>query len=383
LRRHPPSTKLRRHRMTSDSPRKALLNAKRIVVKIGSRAIVHGDAPGEGRFKNIAAQVASLYADGRTVILVSSGAVAMGCQKLGRVGRPKLIPELQAMAAIGQPLLLQAYAEAFAAYGKQISQILITHAEVADRKRYLNVGHAMDAMIALGAVPIINENDTVSTEELQFGDNDQLAAMVAPLAGADVLVLLTDVEGLLDAGKQRISVVSDFDAIEKLIWPKDNALSLGGMASKVSAARRACQAGVPVVIGPAKDPDVLRKVMDGEDFGTLFLPAGAALASRKYWIAYTLKMRGTLVVDDGARRALREHNRSLLPAGITEVRGTFRVDDAVSIVGLDGQELARGLSRYDARDVDKVKGVKSDQIEARLGFTNGDEIVHRDDLVVL
>jgi glutamate 5-kinase len=369
--------------MTSDSPRKALQNAKRVVVKIGSRAIVQGDTPGEGRFKSIATQVASLYKDGRTVILVSSGAVAMGCQKLGRTGRPTLVPELQAMAAIGQPRLLQSYAEAFGAHGMQIAQILVTHAEVADRRRYLNVGHAMDAMIALGAVPIINENDTVSIEELQFGDNDQLAAMVAPLAGADVLVLLTDVEGLLDADKQRISVVHDVDAIEKLIWPKDNAVSVGGMGSKVSAARRACQAGVPVVIAPAKDPDVLRKVMSGEDFGTLFLPAGATLASRKYWIAYTLKMRGALVVDAGAHRALLEQNRSLLPAGITEVRGTFRAGEAVSIVAIDGQELARGLSRYDARDVEKLKGARSEHIEARLGFSNGDEIVHRDDLVVL
>jgi glutamate 5-kinase len=368
--------------MTSDTPRKALENAKRIVVKIGSRAIV-GDTPGESRFKSIAAQVASLHATGRTVILVSSGAVAMGCQKLGRTGRPKQIPELQAMAAIGQPLLIQAYAEAFAAHAMQPAQILITHAEVADRKRYMNVRHAMDAMIELGAIPIINENDTVSTEELQFGDNDQLAAMVAPLAGADVLVLLTDVEGLLDANKQRISVVSDFDDIEPLIWPKDNAVSLGGMGSKVAAARRACQVGVPVVIGPARDPEVLPKVVRGEDFGTLFLPAGASLASRKYWIAYTLKMRGTLVVDAGARRALLEQNRSLLPAGITEVRGTFRAGEAVSIVALDGQELARGLARYDARDVEKLRGARSEHIEARLGFSNGDEIVHRDDLVVL
>src|SRR5262245_43855678 len=249
------------------SPRKPLETAKRIVVKIGSRAIVGGD-PSEARFASIAGQIAELYRLGRTVILVSSGAVAMGCRKLGLTTRPKLIPELQAAAAIGQPLLLQAFEAAFAAHGLHAAQVLLTHAEVANRQRYLNARSAMDAMIELGAVPIINENDTVSTEELQFGDNDQLAAMVAPLAGADVLVLLTDVEGLLDANKQRISVVSDFDAIEKLIWPKDNAVSLGGMASKVSAARRACQVGVPVVIGPAKDPDVLRKVMSGEDFGT-------------------------------------------------------------------------------------------------------------------
>jgi glutamate 5-kinase len=365
-----------------DSPRKALESAKRIVVKIGSRAIV-GDVPAEARFASIAGQIAELYALGRTVILVSSGAVAMGCRKLGRTTRPKLIPELQAAAAIGQPLLLQAFEAAFSAHGLHAAQVLLTHAEVANRQRYLNARAAMDAMIEVGAVPIINENDTVSTEELQFGDNDQLAAMVAPLAGADLLVLLTDVEGLLDANKQRISVVSDVDGIERLIWPKDNALSVGGMASKVGAARRACQVGVPVVIGPARDPEVLRKIATGDDCGTLFLPAGTALASRKYWIAYTLKMAGTLVVDGGAERALTEANRSLLPAGIVSVNGTFRAGDAVSIVGTDGRELARGLTRYDARDVQKLLGARSEQIEKRLGFYCGDEIVHRDDLVVL
>jgi glutamate 5-kinase len=368
---------------TESSPRKPLESAKRIVVKIGSRAITQGDAPGTGRFLSMASQIAGLHATGRTVFLVSSGAVAMGCQRLGRTTRPKQIPELQALAAIGQPLLLQAYAEAFAAHGLTASQILITHAEVADRQRYRNARAAMDAMVELGAVPIINENDTVSTEELQFGDNDQLAAMVAPLVAADLLVLLTDVEGLLDENKQRISVVTDFDAVDRLIWPKENAVSQGGMGSKVSAARQACQVGVPVVIGPARDPDVLRKIVSGEDYGTLFLPAGASLASRKYWIAYTLKMRGTLVVDAGAARALTESNRSLLPAGIVEVRGTFRAGDAVRIVGVEGAELARGLARYDARDVQRLLGARSEHIEERLGFYRGDEIVHRDDLVVL
>ncbi|HKU37473.1 MAG TPA: glutamate 5-kinase [Polyangiales bacterium] len=367
--------------MTETPSRKPLENAKRIVVKIGSRAIV-GDTP-DGRFASLAGQIADLYKSGRTVILVSSGAVAMGCRRLGRTARPKLIPELQAAAAIGQPLLLQAYEAAFSAHGLHAAQVLITHAEVANRQRYLNARAAMDAMTELGAVPIINENDTVSTEELQFGDNDQLAAMVAPLAGADLLVLLTDVEGLLDPNKQRISVVSDIDAAMRLIWPKDNALSMGGMASKLGAARRACQVGVPVVIGPARDPDVLRKIANGDDCGTLFLPAGTALASRKYWIAYTLKMAGTLVVDAGAQRALTEANRSLLPAGIVAVQGAFRAGDAVSIVGQDGRELARGLTRYDARDVQKLLGARSEQIEQRLGFYSGDEIVHRDDLVVL
>jgi glutamate 5-kinase len=366
-----------------NTPRKALETAKRIVVKLGSRSIVHGDTPGAGRFQSIADQVAELRRLGRTVILVSSGAVAMGCQKLGIEGRPHLIAELQAAAAIGQPRLMSAYENAFAKHNIPVAQMLLTHAELADRRRYLNARSAMEAMLELGAVPIINENDTISIEELQFGDNDQLAALVAPLVGADLLILLTDVPGLLDQQRQRISVVDDFASIEPLIWPKENAVSLGGMASKVSAARQACQVGLPVVIGPARDPNVLRQIATGADVGTLFLPAGAAMASRKYWIAYTLKMRGALVVDEGALRAIVEHKRSLLPAGVVSVRGTFRSGDAVSILGAEGQEVARGLVRYDARDVELLLGARSEHIEERLGFHRGDEIIHRDDLVVL
>jgi len=366
-----------------DSPRKALETAKRIVVKIGSRSIVQGERPGEGRFQSIADQVVQLHELGRTVILVSSGAVAMGCAKLGLTTRPTSIDHLQAAAAIGQPRLIQAYERAFAAVNLPVAQLLLTHAEVADRRRYLNVRAALEAMLEMGALPIINENDTVSTEELQFGDNDQMAALVAPMVGADLLVLLTDVEGLLDEHKRRIPVVTDVEGIEPLIWAQDNTLSLGGMSSKVSAAHKACQVGLPVVIGPARDPDVLPKIARGEDVGTLFLPAGAALASRKYWIAYTRRPRGALTVDAGAVRAVVTDKRSLLSAGIVSVRGVFHAGDAVSIVGPDGQEVARGLVRYDARDIERLLGARSEHIEERLGFHRGDEMVHRDDLVVL
>jgi glutamate 5-kinase len=207
--------------------------------------------------------------------------------------------------------------------------------------------------------------------------------MVAPLLGADLLVLLTDVHGLLDPQKQRVSVVTDLADVRAFIWQEENGVSLGGMASKVAAAERALQRGIPVAIAAAADAGVLCRIVDGEDVGTLFLPVGAKLASRKYWIAYTLKMRGTLVVDDGAARALVESKRSLLPAGITAVRGRFRAGDAVNIEKLDGTQLARGLTRYDARDVRRLLGARSDEIESRLGHHDGDEIVHRDDLVVL
>ncbi len=359
-------------------PRAALASAKRIVVKIGSRAITQ-----DGAFQALADQVAELTRRGHTVVLVSSGAVAMGCRKLGITTRPRTLPQLQAAAAVGQPRLVVAYEQAFAAHGIAVAQVLLTYADMADRARYLNIRHAIDALAEVRAIAIINENDTVSTEELAFGDNDQLAAMVAPLLSADLLVLLTDVEGLLDEAKQRVSLVQDIAAVRSYLWQENNGVSRGGMDSKLSAAERALQRGIPVAIAAARESDVLRRIVDGEDLGTLFLPIGAKLASRKHWIAYTLKSHGSLVVDDGAARALVEHKRSLLPAGITAVRGRFRAGDAVSIERADGVAFGRGLARYDARDVRKLLGARSDEIAARLGHHQGDEIVHRDDLVVL
>jgi glutamate 5-kinase len=362
----------------SKDPRAALSSARRVVVKIGSRAITQ-----DGAFAALAEQVAQLMERGHTIVLVSSGAVAIGYGRLGLAARPRALPQLQAAAAVGQPRLVLAYEQAFARYGVAVAQVLLTHADMADRKRYLNVRRAIDALIELRALPIVNENDTVSTEEIEFGDNDQLAAMVAPLLGADLLVLLTDVHGLLDANKQRVSVVTQLDDVRGLIWEQKSEVSLGGMASKVAAAERALQRGIPVAVAAAADPDVLRRILDGEDVGTLFLPAGAKLASRKHWIAYTLKMRGALIVDDGAARALTQSKRSLLPAGITAVRGRFRAGDAVSIERGDGTQLGRGLVRYDASDVRRLLGARSDEIESRVGHYYGDEIVHRDDLVVL
>lgn len=364
----------------SADPRKGLRSAKRIVVKIGSRAIMGGE---DGRFQMMADQAAELIKRGHTIVIVSSGAVGLGCKRLGLIGRPKTLPMLQAAAAIGQSRLMDAYEAAFGVHGIPVGQVLLTHAGVADRERYLNVQRAMDALFELGAVPIINENDAVSTEELKFGDNDQLAAMVAPLVGADLLVLLTDVEGLLDDNKVRIPIVHDPEEVRSFIWAHTSNVSLGGMLSKVGAAERALRGGLPVVIAPASDPRTLMRLIDGEDIGTLFLPAGSKLASRKHWIGFVLKMRGVITVDEGASKALVTHNRSLLAAGITAVRGRFRADDAVSIERADGREIARGLSRYDARDVRKLVGARSDEIEQRVGHYVGDEIVHRDDLVVL
>lgn len=364
--------------MTANDTRGALRDCKRMVVKIGSRALC---ADG-GRYSLVANQVASQVKAGRRVVLVSSGAVALGRQRLGFESRPKKVARLQAAAAAGQSLLMRAYEDAFEALGIHVAQVLLTHDAVSDRNRYLHARSAIDELLKLGVVPIINENDTVSVEELRFGDNDQLAAMVCTLVGADLLVLLSDVEGILDDKDERISLVTDVGDIEHFIKPPEDDLGLGGMQSKVEAARRATLHGLPVVVGPADSSDFLASLMNGDDVGTLLLPDGSPLPSRKHWIAYTLKARGRIVVDEGARKALEERNSSLLPAGVVSVAGTFAVGDAVSIVSEKGDEVARGLARYSAAEVTQLAGGQSQQIAERIGSHTGDEIVHRDDMVL-
>ncbi|TNF60817.1 MAG: glutamate 5-kinase, partial [Deltaproteobacteria bacterium] len=274
--------------MTRDQTRTALRDCKRIVVKIGSRALCSEG----GRFAQVAQQVATLVRAGRKVVLVSSGAVALGRERLGLSERPKKVSLLQAAAATGQSLLMGAYEDAFEPLGIHVAQVLLTHDAVTDRDRYLHARQAIDELLKLGVVPIINENDTVSIDELRFGDNDQLAAMVCTLVGADLLVLLSDVVGILDAQEERISLVREVADIEHFIKPPEGDVGLGGMQSKVEAARRATLHGLPVVVGPAASSDFLGELMHGEDVGTLLLPHGSPLASRKHWIAYTLKPRG-------------------------------------------------------------------------------------------
>jgi glutamate 5-kinase len=364
--------------MTGDVTRSALRETKRIVVKIGSRALCSEG----GRFAQVAAQLATQVAAGRKVVLVSSGAVAVGRERLGLGERPKKIALLQAAAATGQSLLMRAYEDAFEALGLHVAQVLLTHDAVSDRERYLHARRAIDELLKLGVVPIINENDTVSLDELRFGDNDQLAAMVCTLIGADLLVLLSDVEGVLDDQGRRISLVREVGEIERFIKPPEDDVGLGGMQSKVEAARRATLHGLPVAIGPAASADFLDRLVGGEDVGTLLLPHGSPLPSRKHWIAYTLKPQGRIVVDAGARQALERRKSSLLPAGVVSVSGSFKVGDAVLIVGESGAELGRGLARYAASDVRRLAGGQSEQISERVDNHVGDEIVHRDDIVL-
>ncbi len=367
--------------MSEAYPREDLADVRRVVVKIGTKSITAGE---RGRFGEVAAQVAKLRAQGKHVVLVSSGAIALGFPRLGLKSRPALMAELQASAAAGQSRLMHAYEEAFAPYGIEVAQILLTHDGVAQRDLYLNARAAIDALLQYGCVPIINENDTVAVEEIRFGDNDQLAAMVATLVGADLLVLLTDVAGLLDADGSRIDTVRSVDEVKSLVRPHEaGGLSLGGMESKLEAARRASLRGLPVVIADARNPAVLSQIIDGESVGTLVMPQGAKLASRKHWIAYALKPKGALLVDAGCQKALEERQGSLLPAGVLAVRGDFAQGDPVSIVGADGREFARGLARYAIADIAKLAGTKASEIEAKIGHYLGDPVVHRDDLVVL
>lgn len=362
------------------SAREALRKSRRVIIKIGSKSL-SGDA-----WSRLAAEVAllrsgregSTKASPRGVIIVSSGAIALGIAKLGLKSRPKDMAWLQAAAAAGQSVLMQRYEDAFGEQGMSVAQVLLTHADLADRTRTNNARNALSALLEAGAVPIINENDAVAVEEIKFGDNDQLASMVTPLCDADLLLLLSDVEGLLDGSGRRVPFVrSVAREARHLAGASTSGVGTGGMASKVEAARRATLAGANVVIAAAREPGIIGRVLAGEDVGTLFAAVPQRLSARKHWIAYTLRPRGAVVVDRGAADAICARNRSILPVGVLGVRGTFQPGDAVAIVDPEGRDIARGLVRFSASDAARIAGKKRDE-------TGGEEvIVHRDDLVVL
>ncbi|HKA90158.1 MAG TPA: glutamate 5-kinase [Haliangiales bacterium] len=363
--------------------RERLVAARRVVVKIGSR-LIH-ERPDE-TLAEVAAEVAAQRAS-RSFVVVSSGAIALGRGVLGLAERPRELARLQAVAAVGQGRLMQAWERAFSAHGIPVGQVLLTHDDVADRARFLSARHALAALLDLGAVPIVNENDTVATDEIKFGDNDRLAALTVSLTAADALVILTDVDGLHDAppaqGGRRVPLVRDVDReAAPVAGAPSPGIGTGGMASKVQSAKIAGKSGVPTVVARG-GPGVVGRVLAGEDVGTLFLPSDERLQGRKHWIAYALKPAGVLVVDAGARAALVDGRKSLLPSGIREVRGAFAIGDAVSIRSEDGAEFARGLASYAAEEIVRIRGRRSADIEPILGYKYLDEVVHRDDLVIL
>lgn len=352
--------------------RTALRKAKRVVVKIGSSSLAR-DAEAYAR---LARAVRELRDAGKLVVIVSSGAIALGTKKLGYRARPKEMARLQAAAAAGQSVLMRAYEEAFGKEGLAVAQVLLTHADLADRIRANNARDALSALLDAGAVPILNENDSVAVDEIKFGDNDQLSAMVTPLVAADVLVLLSDVEGLLDADGERVPVVKDVvaDALP-LVRAKKSDVGTGGMASKLEAARQATLAGAHVVIADARKDDVLARIFAGEDEGTMFLAHHLRLPAKKHWIAFTLRPRGDVWLDPGAAVAIRSKEKSLLSVGVAGVRGDFRVGDSVRVLAPDGEEIGRGLARISAADAVRVAGRKDAREEDAV-------LIHRDELVV-
>ena len=356
--------------------RTRLSRARRIVLKIGSRTL----SSDPGAYASIANSVAAAQREHRSLVLVSSGAIALGTTRLGMRTRPREMAKLQAAAAAGQTALMRAYEEAFGKVGIVVAQVLLTHADLADRARSNNARAALGALLEAGAVPILNENDSVSVEEIKFGDNDQLAALVAPLVDATLVILLSDVDGLLDGGGRRIPVVHDVaaEALPHVRRGSHGGPGTGGMASKIEAARRATLAGADVVVADAGAPGIVDSILRGDDVGTVFVASGKKLSAKRYWIAFTLKPRGTIVLDAGAAEAVRSKGRSILPVGVVGVRGDFRAGDAVSIATIEGQEIGRGLARAGVLDAARLAG------KAPAGEEAGEAevLVHRDDLAV-
>jgi glutamate 5-kinase len=364
---------------------------RRLVVKVGS-GLVTASAGGASpeRIGALAAEIASVR-DGRHVVLVTSGAIATGMARLKLPERPRSIPDKQAAAAVGQSALMWQYEAAFSRHGIPVGQVLLTAQDIGDRARYLNAKNTLLALLKFNVLPIVNENDTVAVEEIKVGDNDNLSALVASLIDADLLVLLTDVDGLytddptVNARARKLdTVLAVTDEIARLARDRADGVSVGGMATKLQAARKAAAAGVPMIIASGRDGGVLRRVLAGEPVGTYFAPKADRLGARKRWIAFAVTPQGRLTVDAGALAALTQRGKSLLPSGIVDVEGTFSSGEVVAVLGgANGREFARGVVNFDADEVRKIRGAKTKDIEARLGYKSFDEVIHRDNLVIL
>lgn len=373
-----------------DKDQKALFdNARRVVVKVGSGVLSYNGGINHNVVASISRQMATLTQGGREMILVSSGAVASGVAKIGLGRRPASMPEKQAAAAIGQAGLILEYELRFAEAGLKVAQVLLTRNDLSHRTRYLNARNTLNTLLSWGVVPIINENDTVVTDEIRFGDNDNLSAMIALLLDADLLINLTDIDALYDGdprtnpGAKRLDIVQKITpAIEASSKGSPGAVGTGGMWTKIEAAKKSTASGVPMVIASGSDPKVLTDLFDGIAHGTYFVPRADKLGSRKRWIAFTSKTFGYVTVDDGAVKALVERGKSLLPSGVLDVSGEFDVGAAVAVCDTSGNELGRGLTNFTAEEIRAIKGLRSDQIEASFGCREYDEVIHRDNLVM-
>ena len=371
--------------------RRPLTRARRVVVKVGSGLVTTpGEGPSSESIARLAADLSALVQDRHEVALVSSGAIATGMARLGLKARPRSIPEKQAAAAVGQSALMWEYEQAFKKHGIAVGQVLLTGQDISDRSRYLNARNTLLALLEFGVLPIVNENDTVAVDEIKVGDNDNLAALVAHLIDADLLVLLTDVDGLYtgdprrDPAARRLETVEAItDEIQRMVYDASASVSVGGMSTKLQAALTAGASGIPMVIASGREAGTLPRVLRGEPVGTYFQPRDDRLAARKRWIAFAVPPQGRLTVDAGAKKALTERGKSLLPSGLVEVEGQFRVGEVVALAEVDGQEFARGLVNYDADELRRIRGAKTADIERTLGYRGVDEVVHRDNLVIL
>ena len=366
--------------------------ANRIVVKVGTRVLTHaGGRLNEERIASLAEELNAISSQGRHVVLVSSGAVGAGMSQMGLKRRPTDLAQLQAVAAIGQTNLIETYDRTFRKHGRHAAQVLLTAEDISHRTRYLNVRNTLLSLLDFGAVPIINENDTVAVDELMttFGDNDRLAALVTNLLRAQLLVILSDVDGLFDGDpaaphSKLISTVPRLDdSVRALVRDKKTGLSKGGMASKLEAARIVTAAGENVIIASGRQPGTLMKIMAGESVGTLIQAGRKSVSPRKRWIGFSTRPRGKLFLDAGASRAVVNQGRSLLAIGIVAAEGEFGKGDIVGVYDAQGHEIARGLSNYPAAEVRQIKGLKSDKISQVLGHRPYEEVIHRDNLALV
>jgi len=368
----------------------ALKSARRIVVKVGSSLVTNeGRGVDADAIDNWCRQLAALAAQGREVVMVSSGAIAEGMKRLGWTTRPKELPELQAAAAVGQMGLAQMYERKLSAHGMGSAQVLLTHADLADRERYLNARSTLLTLLGLKVIPVINENDTVVNDEIKFGDNDTLGALVANLVEADALVILTDQRGLYSADPRKDATARFIDeaaagdpALEAMAGGAGSSIGRGGMITKVLAAKRAAGSGASTVIAWGREPDVLLRLAAGESIGTALLAGTPKLAARKQWMADHLQLRGAVRVDDGAVIKLRDEGKSLLPIGVLEVEGDFHRGDVIAVRSAAGAEVARGLANYASGEARLIARKPSSQIEGLLGYASEPELIHRDNLVL-
>jgi glutamate 5-kinase len=371
--------------------RKELLKGvNRVVVKVGSAVLTENGALHRPTIFRLSEEIAFLKKKGFQVTLVSSGAIAAGMGRLGIKKKPETIPQKQAVAAIGQGRLIQVYEEAFERFDLKVAQILLTRDDLTHRGRYLNARNTLTILLNWGIIPIINENDTVAVEEIKFGDNDNLSALITHLIDGDLLIILTDLDGLYnrdprqDPQAELIPVVEKVDGqVIRYTSINSGEWGLGGMRTKIKAARKVTVQGTPVIIANGRRAGVLKEIIKGRPWGTLFLPEKHSLSRKKHWIAYTLKPRGEIILDEGARKALVEKGKSLLPSGIVAVKGRFGVGSCVGCLDQEGKRVAKGLVNYSSFDLEKIKGLKTSEIETRLEFKQSDEAIHRDNLVVI